>query len=49
MTNIVKGFSYPLSELSTMTQAEDRAKELGISFSKYLVNCVKQDLKKKMK
>ena len=49
MTSAMHTFSYPLSDVSVIKQAEDRAKELGISFSKYLVNCVKQDLKKKMK
>lgn len=42
--SIVQTFCYDLTDVSVMAQAEDRAKEKGLSFSKYIVELIKKDL-----
>ena len=42
--SIVQSFCYDLTDVSVMAQAEDRAKEKGLSFSKYIVELIKKDL-----
>lgn len=44
--SVVTSFSYHLSEASIVAQAEDKAKEQGKSFSEYLIQLVKEDVKK---
>ena len=44
--SVVSSFSYHLSEASIVAQAEDKAKEQGKSFSEYLIELVKEDVKK---
>ena len=46
MKNVIQSFSYPITDAAIVTQAEDRAKELGLSFSKYILRLVKQDLQR---
>jgi hypothetical protein len=47
MANVVKSFSYDLKDASEIASAEDRAKEQGKKFSQYVVDLIKEDLKKK--
>jgi hypothetical protein len=47
MANVIQSFSYGLKEAALIAQAEERAKEQGKSFSKYLVELMKEDLRKK--
>lgn len=47
MVSINKSFSCDLKDISDITNAEDKAKEKGVSFSQYLVDLIKEDLKKK--
>jgi S-ribosylhomocysteine lyase LuxS involved in autoinducer biosynthesis len=44
--SIVQSFSLDITEAATLTQAEDKARQQGKSFSKYLVNLIKEDLEK---
>lgn len=47
MANVVQSFSYDLKEAAVVAQAEERAREQGKSFSKYLVQLIKEDVQKK--
>ena len=47
MANVIQSFSYGLKEAALVAQAEERAKEQGKSFSKYLVELMKEDIQKK--
>jgi hypothetical protein len=44
MTSIVRNFCYSFRDEAVITQAEDKAKEQGKSFSTYLVHLIKKDL-----
>ena len=46
MANINDSFSYDLRVAADVQAAKDKAKEQGISFSKYLVRLMQDDLKK---
>lgn len=45
--SIIQSFSLDITEAATLAAAEDKAKEQGKSFSKYLVHLIKEDLQKK--
>jgi len=47
MKNIIQSFSYGLQDVNVVALAEDKAKSEGISFSKYLLDLIKADIKKK--
>ena len=47
MANVVQSFSYDLKEAGMVAQAEELAKEQGKSFSKYLVELMREDIRKK--
>lgn len=47
MPSIIDSFSYQLRDVADVTDAKDKAKEKGISFSEYLLQLIKSDLKKK--
>jgi hypothetical protein len=47
MGNVIQSFSYGLKEAALVAQAEELAKEQGKSFSKYLVELMKEDVRKK--
>jgi len=47
MANVIQSFSYGLKEAALVAQAEERAKEQGKSFSKYLVELMREDVQKK--
>jgi|SRR6185369_1855597 len=44
--SIVQSFSLDITEAATLAQAEDKARQQGKSFSKYLVSLIKEDLEK---
>src|SRR4051812_3414588 len=44
--SIIQSFSLDITEAATLTQAEEKAREQGKSFSKYLVHLIKEDLEK---
>jgi len=46
MKNIIQSFSYPLTDAALMSIAEEKAQGQGISFSKYLLRLIKEDLQK---
>ena len=45
--NIIQSFSYGLNEVAVVAEAEEKAKAEGKSFSKYLLQLIKEDIKKK--
>ena len=47
MANVIKSFSYDLKDVSDVANAENKAKEAGKSFSEYVIELIKEDLKKK--
>jgi argininosuccinate lyase len=47
MGNVIQSFSYGLKEAALVAQAEELAKEQGKSFSKYLVELMREDVQKK--
>jgi len=47
--SIIQSFSLDITEASILAQAEDKAKEQGKSFSKYIVNLMKEDLEREKK
>lgn len=44
--NVIQSFSFDLRDAAFVAEAEDRAKQQGMSFSKYLVQLLKEDLEK---
>lgn len=46
MANVNDSFSYDLRYAAEVQAAKDKAKEKGLSFSKYLVQLIQEDLKK---
>ena len=44
--SIIQSFSYSITKASIIAQAEDRAKAVGKSFSKYIMDLIEKDLRK---
>ena len=47
MTSVIESFCYRLKDAADVTNAKDKAKESGKTFSEYLLDLSKQDIKKK--